>query len=58
MCVHGGIGKTLTSLDQIRAIPRPLTAPVRGEYSDIMRDMLWSDPTENDRLAPCSTTYP
>ena len=47
-CVHGGIGKTLKSLDQIREIPRPLKAPVRGAYRDLMRDILWSDPTDHD----------
>lgn len=49
-CVHGGIGKSVVDIDQIRQIPRPLSAPVRGEFQEIMRDLLWSDPTENDNV--------
>eukprot|EP00038_Savillea_parva_P031751 m.90118 g.90118 ORF g.90118 m.90118 type:complete len:1102 (+) comp9841_c0_seq2:253-3558(+) len=50
LCVHGGIGATLQSVDELAAIPRPLQFPVRpGKYQAIMQDVLWSDPTSSDR---------
>lgn len=50
ICLHGGIGKTLATVEQIRRIPRPVRAPVQGPYADLMRDILWSDPTEHDTV--------
>ena len=39
-CVHGGISPTLTSLDQIRKIRRPLPS-----YDvEFVSDLMWSDP--------------
>lgn len=39
-CVHGGIGPTLSDLQQIRNIVRPVTGSEAGH----IMDMLWSDP--------------
>ena len=40
-CVHGGIGPTITSLDQIQQIDRMQEIPDEGAFSDLM----WSDPS-------------
>jgi protein phosphatase len=39
-CVHGGIAPTLTSIDRIRTIKRPLFS----HEGPIVVDLLWSDP--------------
>ena len=39
-CVHGGISPELESLDQIRAIERPIEVPEEG----LLCDLLWADP--------------
>ncbi|KAK3239908.1 hypothetical protein CYMTET_50198, partial [Cymbomonas tetramitiformis] len=45
LCVHGGIGKHVASVEQIQAIQRPLFAPCD---IDLVNDLLWSDPSKND----------
>lgn len=42
-CIHGGISPSLNSLDDIRAIQRPLEVPEEG----LLCDLLWSDPNPN-----------
>jgi protein phosphatase len=42
-CIHGGIGPTLVSLSQIRSIERP----IYSLESELLRGMLWSDPSED-----------
>ena len=45
--MHGGIGRSITSVDQIRALQRPLTMEDGGM---VLMDLLWSDPTVNDAV--------
>jgi serine/threonine-protein phosphatase PP1 catalytic subunit len=51
-CCHGGLSPELTSMNQIRQLPRPTDVPDQG----LLCDLLWSDPDkdvkgwgENDR---------
>ena len=48
LCVHGGIGGTLQSLEEIASMQRPLR--MGGPEGERMLDLLWSDPTESDRV--------
>lgn len=50
VCLHGGIGSTLVSLDQIEQIKRPLEVihEVSSVEQQLVVDILWSDPTDND----------
>mmetsp|Transcript_24678 Transcript_24678/g.79666 ORF Transcript_24678/g.79666 Transcript_24678/m.79666 type:complete len:341 (+) Transcript_24678:2212-3234(+) len=56
LAVHGGLGASLTSLSQLRELPRParVNLHVRGVEPDadarLLSDVLWSDPTERDEL--------
>ena len=51
VCLHGGIGSTLVSLDQIDAIQRPLEVihEVSTLEQQLVVDILWSDPTDSDQ---------
>ena len=48
LCVHGGIGRSVTSPEQIAQLPRPLR--MGGPHSDLLLDLLWSDPTASDAV--------
>ncbi|KAG5410640.1 hypothetical protein IGI04_006959 [Brassica rapa subsp. trilocularis] len=47
ICMHGGIGRSISSVEQIEKIERPITMDAG---SLILMDLLWSDPTENDSI--------
>ncbi|OAY49620.1 serine/threonine-protein phosphatase BSL1 [Manihot esculenta] len=47
ICMHGGIGRSIHSVEQIEKIERPITMDAG---SVILMDLLWSDPTENDSI--------
>ncbi|CAE7359252.1 Upf1 [Symbiodinium sp. CCMP2456] len=55
LCIHGGIGDSITQLDDLRGIPKPIQ--VVGEINErttrrdrMVLDALWSDPTDNDQV--------
>ncbi|GMI66556.1 BRI1 suppressor 1 (BSU1)-like 1 [Hibiscus trionum] len=47
ICMHGGIGRSIHSVEQIEKLERPITMDVG---SIVLMDLLWSDPTENDSI--------
>jgi len=47
LCMHGGIGRSMEYISEIEALQRPLTMEQGGL---LLMDLLWSDPTENDRI--------
>ncbi|THG22565.1 hypothetical protein TEA_028645 [Camellia sinensis var. sinensis] len=47
ICMHGGIGRSIHSVEQIEKLERPITM---DGGSIILMDLLWSDPTENDSV--------
>lgn len=47
LCMHGGIGRSIHSMEQIAELARPLTMEDGGV---VLMDLLWSDPTTNDAV--------
>ncbi|KAK8630505.1 hypothetical protein V6N13_079296 [Hibiscus sabdariffa] len=47
ICMHGGIGRSIHSVEQIEKLERPITMDAG---SIVLMDLLWSDPTENDSI--------
>ncbi|KAK4785517.1 hypothetical protein SAY86_002206 [Trapa natans] len=47
ICMHGGIGRSIHSVEQIEKLGRPITMDAG---SIVLMDLLWSDPTENDSV--------
>ena len=50
ICLHGGIGANCTNISDIEAIERPLDVvhEASNKTQQIVMDILWSDPTDND----------
>lgn len=46
LCVHGGIGSTLSNLNEIANIPKPIRVnhDPKSKTERIVYDILWSDP--------------
>lgn len=47
LCCHGGIGRSISSIEQIEALQRPLGMEDGGI---VLMDLLWSDPTTSDAV--------
>ena len=45
LCMHGGLSKEMSNMNQIKAIARPAKIPDKG----ILCDLLWSDPSDNSK---------
>ena len=43
LCMHGGLGKELEKVEQIKLLVRPSDVPEQG----LLCDLLWSDPEDN-----------
>lgn len=52
LCVHGGIGGTIKTIQDIAEIKRPLkVSAIPSTPTELkVTDLLWSDPTENDSV--------
>jgi diadenosine tetraphosphatase ApaH/serine/threonine PP2A family protein phosphatase len=50
ICLHGGIGSSLETVDQIESLNRPLEVihEVSNDVQQLVVDILWSDPTDHD----------
>ena len=59
LCLHGGIGASLNSIQDIENVRRPLEVmhEVQDEESQLVLDILWSDPTESDNELGISPNY-
>ena len=53
LCMHGGIGDCIQSLDQIAKLERPLAGSFWTETKDrpLVNALLWSDPTADESRA-------
>ena len=63
LCLHGGIGSSITTISDIEKIQRPLEVvhEVSNAEQQLVVDILWSDPTDSDietGIQPNSTRDP
>eukprot|EP00929_Paragymnodinium_shiwhaense_P016535 TRINITY_DN12494_c0_g1_i8.p1 TRINITY_DN12494_c0_g1~~TRINITY_DN12494_c0_g1_i8.p1 ORF type:complete len:189 (-),score=24.99 TRINITY_DN12494_c0_g1_i8:284-850(-) len=52
ICLHGGIGGTIDTVDDLNNIPRPYAIPQtpKTAQEQLVTDVMWSDPTDNDSM--------
>jgi len=50
LCVHGGIGQTVHSIQDILDVKRPCTVDLSSPEPSVAKDLLWSDPTPHDSI--------
>lgn len=55
LCIHGGIGDSITSLDDLSGITKPIEVVAEiteatTRQARMILDALWSDPTDNDSV--------
>ncbi|KAJ4896619.1 Serine/threonine-protein phosphatase BSU1 [Raphanus sativus] len=53
-CVHGGIGSSVFTVEQIANMKRPVDIDCEYNYK-VMKDLLWSDPTAHDTILGIGT---
>ena len=51
VCLHGGIGSTLRTIADLEKLERPIEIvhEVKTSIDQLLIDVLWSDPTDNDQ---------
>lgn len=49
-CIHSGIGSSNLTINDVEQIPRPIkiSTEVQTQEQQMVVDLLWSDPAEND----------
>ena len=59
LCLHGGIGQALKELQQVRQLERPLEVvhEAISPEEQLLVDILWSDPTDNDEETGIQNNY-
>jgi len=52
LCIHGGLGSSIETVKDIRDLKRPLIVSQvpSNNYEQIITDLLWSDPSDNDGM--------
>lgn len=50
LCVHGGIGQTVHSVQDIMDVKRPCMVDLSSPEPSVAKDLLWSDPTPHDSI--------
>lgn len=50
LCVHGGIGNTLNSIDKLENLSKPIEVNYKpvNYNQQIVLDLLWSDPVHSE----------